>query len=177
MATQYFCKDPQRREDIKGSSTLNGIDYVEVATADDLNDQRFLRVHFIPKEAGTPLTNLGYLLDALDNSEGLVRILGGTRTTDIGVQTVERVTNHLKIEADKAGDFSTYTLEIDHSALNETLAIEYPPDPPQIDPVFAECDFSFKAECPSGFDWREEPACPPEAPPPAPAINYLASTT
>jgi hypothetical protein len=57
-----------------------------------------------------------------------------------------------------AGDFSDYRLRVDH---------------PQMDPVFTEVAFNFKAGCPSQFDCKPADSCEP-ATSVNPAIDYLA---
>jgi len=62
------------------------------------------------------------------------------------------------VEVDQAGDFSIYTLVINSAVL---------------DPAYAQCDFSFKAGCPSRFDCKPRLVCPPE-PRSEPLIDYMA---
>ncbi len=143
---QLHCRENDRRQAVLRSS-FNGIDYVEI-WADTLDRQRFLHVHFLktPVPAG------------LDGYPGRFSVEGGVRVRDIRVVEVSTDGDHLVVEVDQPGDFSTYELVIDHEAL---------------DPVFARCAFSFKAGCPSRFDCRPGLICPP---PPAapPVIDYLA---
>jgi hypothetical protein len=144
---ELFCDDEARRTQVINHPTLNGIDYVEVS-ATSLNEQRFIHVFFLkaPPPAG------------LVNHPMLFRIEGGVRTRDIKVLQVTHVDEHLVVEVDQAGDFSTYTLVIKSAAL---------------DPAYTEVEFSFKAGCPSRFDCRPRVACPPE-PRVEPLIDYLA---
>jgi hypothetical protein len=139
-----------RLETLLASTTLNGIDFVEVI---DPADQTELRVHFLNGVTVTPLAALNP-----------VTIRGGERVTDIAVTVRGWSADRdgrpvLELKVDTAGDFSTYTLAIDS---------------PSLDRFFDHTGFSFKALCPSTLDC-EPPAH--ECPPPAgslPPIDYLA---
>ncbi|MEQ1907487.1 MAG: putative baseplate assembly protein [Vicinamibacterales bacterium] len=147
--TQYFCATPRRRDEVRKISSLNGIDYVEVSTA----DQRTVLVHFIHPVAG--LTGVNF------------RIVGGVRVTDVRVQPSIIIANEIvTITADRTGDFSTYTLQlVTSSAVSEA--------PSGFDPMLAAVSFSFKVNCPSDFDCAPTDTCVP-ASLPTPQINYLA---
>ena len=93
--TQYFCATERRRDEVRRVNFLNGIDFVEVAIA----DQRTLLVHFIRPVAGLTKNNF--------------RIVGGVRVTDVQVQTlVGTVGEVVTLKTDRSGDFSTYTLQL-----------------------------------------------------------------
>jgi hypothetical protein len=140
-----------RLDALLASTTLNGIDFVEVAST----DQRTLRVHFVNAVAvaGT-VTN--------------PRITGGESIPTVAVNPIDNATDWsvdaegrpiLTLTTVVAGDFSFYTLSLTSSAL---------------DPFFSQSVFSFKANCPSTLDC-EAPS--PPCPPPAgnrPRIDYLA---
>jgi hypothetical protein len=132
----------------------NGIDYVEVASADEMQ----LRVHFL-----TTAPVKGTLAASLP-----VTICGGEVVASVAVKPIDESTSWsadadgrpvLSLEVDAPGDFSTYTLTIDSAAL---------------DPYFDAVPFSFKANCPSDLDCGPAgPDCP--APDAAPvSIDYLA---
>ncbi|NOR40412.1 MAG: putative baseplate assembly protein [Gammaproteobacteria bacterium] len=152
----YACCDENRRNEVLGSA-LNGIDYLEVL--DELSQpiadrQRTLYVHFI--------NNLASGFSAEN-----ICIEGGERIRDIQV-IIDPVDNGkvLTVEVDQAGDFSIYTLRL--------ITSDWDHSPPTgIDPILAAVDFSFKVQCPSDFDCKEDRICLPE-PPMAPQINYLA---
>src|SRR5262249_47206657 len=55
----------------------------------------------------------------------------------------------LVIRTDKYGDFSTYLLSLRRSTLDATA-------PQGFDPRLSEVSFSFKVECPSDFDCKQE---------------------
>ncbi|MFO0952905.1 MAG: putative baseplate assembly protein [Isosphaeraceae bacterium] len=141
------CGDPARRAKVLEDPVLNGLDYVEVPP-ESLNAQRFPRVFFLksPPPAG------------LVGQPHRVRVEGGVRIRDLNVLSVTAEGDHLVVEVDRAGDFSTYVLRVDH---------------PEIDPTFASLPFSFKAGCPSRLDCRPD-AEGPDAPEGGPAIDYLA---
>jgi len=147
--TQYFCATERRRDEVRRVNFLNGIDFVEVAIA----DQRTLLVHFIRPVAGLTKNNF--------------RIVGGVRVTDVQVQTlVGTVGEVVTLRTDRSGDFSTYTLQLVTSAAVSDV-------PPGFDPMLAAVSFSFKVNCPSDFDCAPDDDCAPLNLP-APHINYLA---
>jgi Baseplate J-like protein len=164
MAAQYCCANENRRDAVRftlgtdGNPVLNGIDYLEVASWDELT----LEVHFIhnlPGETdGVPA--------APDLSGHNFVIEGGVRIRDIKVKLLSVKDNVATLEASEAGDYSSYVLRLVAGA--ETT------DPPSgFDPQLAAVSFSFKVECPSDFDCKPGDACPPE-PLPVPLIDYLA---
>lgn len=164
--TYEVCRDQEkRRRDIRehtdetGERDLNGIDYLEVD-----EKQTTLTVYFLGK---TP-----------DNvTENNVRLDGGRRIRNIRVKRIyrcdpedPRVDGCLRVEVDRPGDFSSYTLR-----LVETDARGRPGHEPLrgLDPRYAQLEFSFKVGCPSELDCAPQDACPP-APLAEPEINYLA---
>jgi len=157
----YFCCTELRRDAVKQSANLNGIDFLEVLDDPALpNDQRQrnLFVHFL--KALTP--------NPLDKKN--IRIEGGERITNIQVMNVSASAEILTIEVDKSGDFSIYTLRLlkDASSTNPDE-----PSPDGFDPVLSAVRFSFKVECPNDFDCKPTRECPPEQRA-EPDINYLA---
>jgi hypothetical protein len=146
---RYFCATERRRDEVRKSGALNGIDFIEVAPA----DQHTLQVHFLHPVSGLTAVNF--------------RITGGVRVTDIGiVPPVNRVAEVVTLTTDRVGDFSTYALEfVTSAAVSDT--------PPGFDPMLAVVSFSFKVNCPSEFDCATTDACiVPQLP--APSIDYLA---
>jgi hypothetical protein len=141
------CADPARRALVL-SSALNGIDFVEVPT-DSLDAQRFVHVHFL--EQPPPADLVGH--------PELFAVRGGVRIRELRVLDVTIEADHLVVELDRSGDFSTYTLRIDSARL---------------DPAYSAVDFSFKAGCPSRFDCAPPPCPPPAEPAGGPLIDYLA---
>jgi len=153
-----ICQDEQqRRADVLAHPTLNGLDFVEV----DAADHRLLRVHFLkpvpPANAANPADpNDAYGLRA-DLSR--ITVTGGVRIVGLRPTAVTRQSDgHLDLTLSDGGDFSVYTLGL---------------DAPALDPFLRRIDFSFMASCPTDFDCRVEPYCPPPAAP-EPRLDYLA---
>lgn len=149
--TRLVCQDDARRATVRARD-FNGLDYLEVS-----DDQRELTVYFLgPAPEGIGIWN--------------VEICGGVRERDLAVtgvrlcpQTDRERDNCLVVTLDRPGDFSTYCL----------CLVNLPEDAP-FDPRYRCLEFSFKAACPSDLDCKVEPACPAQAPLPAPEIDYLA---
>jgi hypothetical protein len=157
----YFCCTNLRRDAVKQSQNLNGIDFLEVLDDPTLpNDQRQrkLFVHFLKALAPNALKK--------EN----IRIEGGERITNIQVVSVSISAEILTVEVDKAGDFSIYTLRLLKNA-SSSDPDEPPPD--DFDPLLSDVQFSFKVECPNDFDCKPTRECPPEQRT-EPDINYLA---
>lgn len=143
---ELACQDPERRQ-LLLDSDLNGIDYIEVP----FDDQQHVRVYFV--KAPVPAV-----------APDQVSIEGGVRITGIeavaaAVMTPAGKDPYLEVTVDQPGDFSSYLLSIDA--------------PDLLDPGYDHKRFGFKAGCPSDFDCRAEPECPPEETS-EPVIDYLA---
>jgi len=145
-----WCDDERRSGLLLAPShPLNGIDFVEFRR--DLAaplDRRFrIEVTFLkPPPAIVP---------------GDVSVIGGIRVVDIEVLDVEPDAAEplrLIVFVDLEGDFSPYVLAISHLDL---------------DPERSEFRFSFKAGCPSPFDCRQPPDCPPPDLS-GPVLDYMA---
>jgi Baseplate J-like protein len=157
----YFCCTNLRRDAVKQSANLNGIDFLEVLDDPTLpNDQRQrqLFVHFL--KALAP--------NALEKKN--IRVDGGERITNIQVVSVSASAEILTVEVDEPGDFSIYTLRLLKDA-SSTDPDEPPPD--GFDPLLSAVEFSFKVECPNDFDCKPTRECPPE-PRVEPELDYLA---
>lgn len=160
MNSQENCRDRgERRRLIRerardaDSNEPNGIDYVEVE-----DGQRVVTVYFLNKAPR-------------EIAERNVRITGGVRVRDIRVTGITLceledpdLDDCMRVEVDRPGDFSTYTLEL----------VGEGGDPLEgFDPRYARVDFSFKAGCPSEMDCAPAAGCYKE-PAPEPDIDYLA---
>jgi hypothetical protein len=149
----YFCAQSNRRELVLQSSSLNGIDYLEVLGDPGCGKQ--LAVTFLKDARSLALT--------ADN----ISLSGGT---PVHVSAVEQATADdsrlVLVDLAATGDFSPYTL-----ALVSGPDASTPPD--GIDPQLASIEFSFKAGCPSPADCEPDTCCPATLLP-APDINYLA---
>ena len=153
------CRDIRRRQDVRASQTLFGLDAVEVS-----DSQRSLTVTFLGKAPA-----------AIQKEN--VSITGGRRITDIHVVSIAvhrhadpTLDDTLQVNLDKYGDFSTYTLSF--VALDEN---GHPTGQPMegFDPRYDSVEFSFKASCPSDLDCKSVIQCPPPRRT-EPDINYLA---
>ncbi len=147
--TQYHCGEKHRRQAVLESGTLNGIDFLEVATLDQLK----LRVGFFLPVTGLTPANF--------------RIEGGVRVTGIRVENVAGQPGAtLTLTVSARGDFSFYTLRVVSGADTDS-------PPAGFDPQLSAVEFSFKVGCPNEFDCQTEPDCPPVRVS-EPEIDYLA---
>jgi hypothetical protein len=169
MSTQYRCANQNRRDFVRTpragdgtplTPTINGIDVLEVAP-----DQRTLHLSFLHPLPGTP-TDPVPPAPAPALSKNNLRIEGGVRIKDLKVVDVTSNGRVLTVTADRAGDFSTYTLRL-------VQAPNSAEPPPGFDPQLSAIPFSFKVDCPSEFDCAPEQDCPPQRLP-EPEIDYLA---
>jgi hypothetical protein len=167
MVAGYRCGTHRRRASIRGSSTLNGIDYLVVAA-----DETTLEVHFLNGLPGTVNPVPPGPPPKLTPSN--VAIDGGVRFTGIVATDVAASGEALGVTLDRPGwqvgdamgDHSTYTLRLRRSELDDR-----PPD--RFDPQLSAIGFSFKAGCETDFDCGSEDRCPPEIFP-EPDNDYLA---
>lgn len=137
--------------DLLASTTVNGIDYVEVREA----DPKRVFVHFLN---GVDLS--GATLSAeITGGDRIAEVAAGPiAPADWSVDFDGRPVLALRVAG--RGDHSTYTLQLSGAAA--------------LDPHTAQAAFSFFAFCPSDVDCAPAPAvCPPDDTP-MPAIDYLA---
>jgi hypothetical protein len=151
-------EDNARRALLQVDPVLNGIDYLEVDTTPESDNQRVLRVHFLPPQAPATSAKLDALLTATVGISVPITISGGVRIKSISIIERKRVDDMLVLRVNQPGDFSDYTLTIETSLL---------------DPFYSQIVFNFKVACPSHFDCKPVEYCPPE-PTTAPAIDYMA---
>jgi hypothetical protein len=162
-----------RRAQVLASSSVNGIDFVEV----DYPPAPILP--FLPINAAAsqlPLLHV-HFINAVDvrDAIGSPAITGGETIPSVPVLPIQpgdwgwddgHLVLTLRVTA--VGDFSNYTL---------TLPNQPPKSPPastQLDRFFDHVGFSFKAGCPSDLDCQAPAApCPPPAGDPPP-IDYMA---
>ena len=135
------------------NTTLNGIDFVEIAT----QAQTTLRVHFLNtvEVAGSPPTPLSPVITGGETIP-TVSVLP-VSASDWSHDAEGRPLLTLRVVA--PGDFSFYTLTIRSSVL---------------DPFFDHVQFSFKALCSSDLDCEAPPAPCPPLQGSLPPITYLA---
>lgn len=150
------CTDSRRRDEARAAG-LNGIDFIEVVSPDQLT----LDVTCLAPLPGEPGGPPGPPLDARNISiEGGVRVLG--------VQVLSVATNDatLTLTVDRAGDFSPYTLQL-------VAAPGITTPPVGFDPSLASRVFDFKAGCDSLFDCKPAEVNPGGTSS-SPVIDYLA---
>jgi len=137
----YFCASRNRRTRVLAAPPLNGIDYLEIASADD---QTLLLLTFLRDPAPLAL------------GPAHIAISGGESVTGIRVVAVTAARDRactLALTVDRAGDFSPYTLNL--FADGNTV------EPPSgIDPALSQVVFSFKAGCPVSADCLPVGCCP-----------------
>jgi hypothetical protein len=129
----------------KAAHPLNGIDFVEFRR--EAGNRFILDVTFLKTAPAIAIADCF--------------VSGGIRIVDLRVTDVETVAADplmRRVLVDREGDFSTYVLEIRHTALDEERN---------------QASFSFKAACPSEFDCRVSADCAPPSPD-EPALDYLA---
>lgn len=160
----YFCCDERRRGAIRAGasegSTLNGIDFLEVDGIGPAGgEQRRLRIAFVnAPDAGLRAR----IVPAAPPFR--IAVEGGEQVRGIRVQGAAWDGDVLRVDVDRRGDFSAYTVRIGH-ADGRPLA--------GMDELLSAVDFSFKAACPAPGDCAPECDCPPEALE-EPEIDYLA---
>jgi hypothetical protein len=143
----------RREKLLDPGATLNGIDFVEIAT----DDERTLRVHFlnsVPVQ-GTIASDFPTITGGETIATVAVKPINDA--TDWSNDAEGRILLTLKVAA--PGDFSFYKLTVKSTALDE---------------FFDQATFSFKARCPSDFDCETPPPPCPPLPGDAPPIDYLA---
>jgi hypothetical protein len=175
----YFCCDEGRRQQVRDpNSGLNGIDFVEVVDADAATPalrQRVIEVHFLKPLTAGQLNKDNVLIEGGERISGITvtnaTISGNVLTLD--VENPKGVFGGNLGPGAGVGDFSVYTLRLVQDAryAHGTGGAGEPPE--GFDPVLCAVSFSFKIECPSDFDCRPQPICPPNAID-SPEIDYLA---
>ena len=167
--SHFCCNNDQRRLAVLQHPFINGIDFLEVIDNPSEPDevrQTVLAVHFLKDIAA----------DAFEPSN--ILITGGERISNIKTVAVTRAdmalppvgdaaANVLIVKLNKAGDFSTYHLQL--------IREEGDNDPPEgFDSILSGIDFSFKIACPNEFDCASTEDCESAKNIDKPSINYLA---
>ncbi|MGD9361141.1 MAG: putative baseplate assembly protein [Desulfobacterales bacterium] len=163
------CRDPQRMADIKAHPVLNGIDFVEYEHRPLSIRPHVLVVTFLKDLPDPPHSDPDGAYGLTTHPEQ-IHIDGGTRIVDIRVRGAQPAANRLEIEVDQAGDFSEYQLSLGWRLETDGTWIQAIS---ALDPLFSRTVFSFKADCPSEFDCRQEQFCPPHEGD-VPQLDYLA---
>ena len=150
------------------SSTVNGIDFVELPAVDATT----LFVHFLNTVAVPPPfpAVVSATITGGDRIQGIVAqpVAAGDWTVDADGRPI------LAVHVNRPGDFSNYTLTL-------TTGTPDPQGPPgalapltTLDPMYRSATFSFKVLCPSDFDCAPKSSCCTPDEPPLPAIDYTA---
>lgn len=151
------------------SSTVNGIDYVELPAVDATT----LYVHFlneVPVQPASPAVVLA-------------TITGGDRIQGIQVNAIDNATDWsvdadgrplLTLTVNEPGDFSNYTLALTTGTPSPTGPVGTFVPLSTLDPMYSIATFSFKVLCPSDFDCAPQSSCCGPVEPPLPAIDYTA---
>lgn len=143
---------PDRLADIVASTTLNGIDFVEIGNA----AQTVLRVHFV-NAVVVEGSLVGMRPVTITGGESVAAVpVDAIAPTDWTADEVGRPV--LTLRTPFPGDFSQYRLALTSAVL---------------DPFYAGILFTFKAGCPSTLDCADDCTCE-SAEVPSPAIDYLA---
>jgi hypothetical protein len=144
---------------VRAAATVNGIEYVEVVSA----DQRTLELLFVHPLAGQAGEIPGGLIPL---TAAQIRITGGVRITSVRVVSVTAAGRVLQIQTDVAGDFSDYVLSL-------VVAPGSDAPPPGYDPVLARISVNFKVTCPSDLDCLA-PGAALDGSGSGPVLDYLA---
>jgi hypothetical protein len=146
-------KDRLRKLLDPANTTLNGIDFVEIASSDETT----LRVHFLNTVdvAGSPPNPVSPLITGGETipTVSVLQVGAGDWSQDAEGRPL------LTLHVAAPGDFSFYRLTIASNVL---------------DPFFNHVTFSFKALCPSDLDCESPPAPCPPLKGVLPPITYLA---
>jgi hypothetical protein len=138
---------PDRVELIRQSSSLTGIDFVQVSP-NQLELLVFIHHLTVPAALAASLATI-----ATEQVE--IRAVGQTAPASVAVKQVLAMAaisgrHALRLAVEAPGGFGYYRLRINH---------------PAIDSYFNDILFSFKADCPTELDCKADPhECPPEPP-------------
>ena len=182
MTARYHCGDEERRN-LVDASFLNGIDFIEVADSEAPSEA--LRQQLLALRCLKPVTGMTAdharieggvrILDVkilwafpLDTTAGELAALDADERAFFATYRVgdPRRDQILILRTDSSGDFSTYRLILEEPGSGGSA-------PAGFDPRLSSVEFSFKAECSSEFDCKEDTSCPPTAFP-EPPVDYLA---
>lgn len=157
---RYYCCDERRREVVKLTGTLNGLDYVEVHDSGLPSDpmrQRTLFVKFLHTPTGLDENNI-----IIDGGERIATIdidwVSMATSLPVGeppnlVDELDPLDHFLVIRTRFYGDFSLYTLRLVSGPGDDT-------PPAGFDPHLVSLKFSFKVQCESDFDCHSKTPCP-----------------
>ena len=170
---RYYCCDERRREVVKLTGILNGLDYVEVHdSGQPLDPMRQLTLFLKFLRKPPVLTEDKIIIDGGERIKEVeidwvapATALPAGEPSDL-VEELDPLDHFLVIRTDFYGDFSLYTLR-----LVSGPGVDTPPA--GFDPLLASLKFSFKVQCESDFDCHSKTPCPTE-PAELPQLDYLA---
>ncbi len=170
---RYYCCDERRREVVKLTGTLNGLDYIEVHDSGMTGDpmrQLTLFLKFLRPPPGLNKDNI-----IIDGGERIERIkidwvspataLPSGEPPDL-LDEIDPLDHFLVIRTEFYGDFSLYTLRLVSDSDNDTQPVGF-------DPHLSSLTFFFKVQCDSDFDCAPLTLCP-TPPSKVPQLDYLA---
>ena len=161
--TPQHCQREERREAVRHTEKLNGLDYLEVS-----EDQRSLTVYFLGKISPHFDTRTVVI-------EGGVQVKVRVKSVDVQTQGERDQDDTMVVTVNRRGDGSRYTLRI---AQLDKHGNPTGHPPANFDPRYDRIAFTFKEGCPSDLDCAGDPApcgCSQTgAAPSNPDFNYLA---
>ncbi len=170
---RYYCCDERRREVVKLTGTLNGLDYIEVHDSGMSGDpmrQLTLFLKFLHPPVGLNENNI--IIDGGERIESIeidwvspATALPAGEPIDL-VDELSPLDHFLVIRTKFYGDFSLYSL-----GLVSGPGVDSPPV--GFDPLLSSLTFSFKVQCESDFDCSTSTPCP-TSPSTVPQLDYLA---
>ena len=170
---RYYCCDERRREVVKLTGTLNGLDYVEVHDSGlPLDPMRQLTLFLKFLRPPPALTEDNFIIDGGERIETVeIDWVSSATALPLGepaslVDELDPLDHFLVIRTQFYGDFSFYSLRLVSGSGVDT-------PPAGFDPLLASLKFSFKVQCESDFDCHSKTPCPTE-PAEVPQLDYLA---
>src|SRR5688500_15571299 len=106
-----LCADDERRAALRLKPGLYGIDFLEIRIEPPADNQRVLELSFQGKENDPGLDGF---LDSLNNHPELFILTGGIRIQGITIDAATRNGDVIELRVSEPGDFSDYTLRVDH---------------------------------------------------------------
>lgn len=170
---RYYCCDERRREVVKLTGTLNGLDYVEVHDSGlPLDPMRQLTLFLKFLRPPPALSTDNIIIEGGERIQSVeidwvapATALPAGEPPDL-VDELDPLNYFLVVRTKFYGDFSLYSLRLVSGPNDDT-------PPTGFDPRLSSLLFSFKVQCESDFDCATATPCP--APPSEnPRLDYLA---
>lgn len=167
IQTAEVCNNERRREAIRASEKINGLDYIRISE----KDARVLHVYFlgeVPQDIGPK----NILIEGGRRIPGHKIEVKQVEVSDEEDREEDEREEHLKITLSMRGDFSVYTLRIveisydkNHQPVYQRLS--------GFDNRYDALQFSFDVHCANDLDCQPQDSCPPTIYE-SPEISYLA---